>query len=90
MTFPRNMRQARRYFEVIARVESKEPTIDALIQATAGGSNLPGVPGPQGIPGPPGPPGKSLHTGLGDPSEGIGSIADTYVDVATGNVFVKE
>lgn len=38
---------------------------------------------------PAGAPGKSLHTGLGPPSEGIGNAEDTYVDVNTGTVYVK-
>lgn len=39
---------------------------------------------------PAGTPGKSIHTGFGPPSEGVGNAADTYVDVNTGDVFVKE
>lgn len=37
-----------------------------------------------------GPPGKSLHTGIGPPPANLGSPADTYVDLNTGAVFVKE
>lgn len=38
---------------------------------------------------PAGAPGKSLHTGLGPPSESVGNAEDTYVDVNTGTVYVK-
>lgn len=38
---------------------------------------------------PAGAPGKSVHTGLGPPSEGLGNAEDTYVDVNTGTVYVK-
>lgn len=45
--------------------------------------------GPTGLTGPAGADGLAVYSGTGAPSAGLGRVGETYIDVATGNVWMK-
>jgi hypothetical protein len=57
--------------------------------AQGGGGDGGGSPGPPGPPGPAGPAGAAMLSGSGVPSDSLGHVGDSYVDVDTGNTYLK-